>query len=133
MPVLIAFYAAIAAALGGYATYGALHGEHWPFILVWGGLTLAWLFVYWPIVMPVYVLARLHAIYKLVAAAYKDTGKITLDAESRAFLLDELVDLVAGQFGLPGFVAQWVVARIVTRIQRKRAAASAALPHGRPP
>jgi uncharacterized membrane protein YjdF len=102
-------------------------------MLFWGGLTLAWLFVYWPIAMPVYVLLRLHAIYKLVAASYKETGKIRLDAESRAFLLDELVGLVAGQFGLPEFVAQWVVAKIVTRIQRKRAAASAALPHGRSP
>jgi hypothetical protein len=83
--------------------------------------------------MPVYVLLRLHAIYKLVAASYKETGKIRLDAESRAFLVDELVGLVAGQFGLPEFVAQWVVARIVARIRRKRAAASDALPHGRSP
>jgi hypothetical protein len=132
MRVLIALYAAVAAALGGYAAYGALHGEHWPFILVWGGLTLAWLFVYWPIAMPVYLLLRLHAIYKLVVANYRETGKIALDAESRTFLLEELIDLVAGQFGLPGFVAQWVVTRIVARIQRKRAAARAALPHERP-
>jgi len=34
---------------------------------------------------------------------------------------------------LPEFVAQWVVAKIVARIQRKRAAARAALPQGRPP
>jgi hypothetical protein len=133
MPLLTAIYAAVAAALGGYEIYGALHGEHWPFLLFWGGLTLAWLFVYWPIVMPVYVLLRLHAIYKLVAASYKETGKITLDAESRAFLLDELVGLVARQFGLPEFVSQWLVSKIITRIQRKRTAANAALPHGRPP
>jgi hypothetical protein len=124
MRALIAVYAAVAAALGGYATYGAIHGAQWPFVVLWGGLTLGWLFVYWPIVMPVYVLARLHAIYKLVVAKYKETGKLTLDAESRAFLRDELVGLVARQFGLPDFIAQWVVGKIIGRIQRKRAAAN---------
>jgi hypothetical protein len=131
MPVLIAIYAAVATALGSYAVYGSLHGAQWPFVLLWVGLTVAWLFVYWPIVMPVYVLSRLHAIYKLVAARYKETGKLTLDAESRAFLLDELVGLVARQFGLPEFVSQWVVARVVARIQRKRAASRPALQQGK--
>ena len=121
MRILIAVYAGVTALLGGFAAYGAAHGEHWPFLLVWGGLALAWLCFYWPVAMPLYVLARLHAISKLVYARYKETGKLSLDAESRAFLLDELVGLVARQFGLPEFVAQWVVAKLIGRIKRKRA------------
>ena len=127
MRILVAVYAGVAAGLAGYEAYGAAHGEHWPFIVVWGGLTLAWLFFYWPIAMPLYVLARLRAIWRLVVTRYQETGKVTLDAESRRFLLDQLVGLVASRFGLPEFVAQWVVGKLLARLKRKRAAQESAL------
>jgi hypothetical protein len=126
MRVLVAIYVCVAVLLGGYAAYGGAHGEPWSFILLWSGLALVWLLFYWAVAMPLYVLARLHAIYRLVVARYRETGKLMLDAESRAFLLDELVGLVASQFGLPEFVAQWVVAKLIARIKRKRAAGRAA-------
>jgi hypothetical protein len=126
MRILIAIYACVAAGLASYAAYGATHGEQWTFDVVWGGLTLTWLLFYWPIAMPLYVLARLRAIWRLVVTRYQETGKLTLDAESRAFLLDQLVGLVAGRFGLPEFIAQWLVAKMIARLKRKRPAQKSA-------
>jgi hypothetical protein len=120
MRILVSIYVLVAVALGGYALHGTAGGAHWPFLLWWGGLTLGWLVAYWPVAMPLYVLARLRAIWLLVVEHYQATGKWMLDTESRAFLLDELVGLVAQQYGLPSFVAQWVVSKLLGRLRRMR-------------